>query len=140
MRSRAALAAALTLAMSGAFAQDGLVSFSVMTLDTATTAAQATLAACRDKGFQVTVAVVDRFGNLISNVSREQLEQLQKPLITCSGRELQLQDTYGRSKPGELLALINSFGMLEIARVESSAAEHLGLGIGAPIGVTERRG
>ena len=64
MRSRAALAAALTLAMSGAFAQDGLVSFSVMTLDTATTAAQATLAACRDKGFQVTVAVVDRFGNL----------------------------------------------------------------------------
>jgi S-adenosylmethionine hydrolase len=88
---------------------------------------------------QGTVVAVDRFGNLISNVSREQLAQLKKPLISCSGRQLQLQDTYGRSQPGELLALINSFDMLEIARVESSAAEYLGLGIGAPISVTERR-
>jgi len=86
---------------------------------------------------QGTVVAVDRFGNLISNVSREQLALLKKPLITCSGRNLQLQDTYGRSQPGELLALINSFGMLEIARVESSAAEYLGLGIGAPISVKQ---
>jgi S-adenosyl-L-methionine hydrolase (adenosine-forming) len=88
---------------------------------------------------QGTIVAVDRFGNLISNVNQAQLEQLQKPVITCSGRELELQDTYGRSRPGELLALINSFGMLEIARVESSAAEYLGLGIGAPISVAERR-
>jgi S-adenosylmethionine hydrolase len=45
--------------------------------------------------------------------------------------------TYGRVKPGEYLALVNSFGVLEIARAEGSAAEGLGTNRGAPVIVKE---
>ena len=45
--------------------------------------------------------------------------------------------TYGDVRPGEFLALVNSFGVLEIARAEQSAAEALGLGRGAPVTVSE---
>ena len=41
--------------------------------------------------------------------------------------------TYGRAKPGELLALINSFGVVEIAKSEGSAAEGIGSERGAPV-------
>ncbi len=43
-------------------AQDALLSYKVLSPDTAVELAQAALTACRDKGFQVAVAVVDRFG------------------------------------------------------------------------------
>ena len=43
----------------------------------------------------------------------------------------------GTPSPGEYLALVNSFGVIEIARAEQSAAEGLGLGRGAPVTVRE---
>jgi S-adenosylmethionine hydrolase len=85
---------------------------------------------------QGTIVAVDSFGNLISNVSHTELKQMRNPVITCGGRNLRLQDTYGRSQPGEFLALINSFDMLEIARAEGNASEYLGLGLGAPISIS----
>ena len=42
---------------------EALVSFKVMALETALELAEATLASCREAGFQVAVSVVDRFGN-----------------------------------------------------------------------------
>jgi len=82
---------------------------------------------------QGAVVAVDSFGNLISNIDGALLTSLKKPVARCGGKTLKLQDTYGRSQPGELLALINSFGVVEIARAESSAADYLGLGLVAPI-------
>jgi len=84
------------------------------------------------------VVALDSFGNLISNIDATDLERMSSPLIQCGGQQLKLQDTYGRSQPGELLALINSFGVLEIARAQGSAADYLGLGLGAPITVIEK--
>lgn len=43
-------------------AQDALVSFKLMSPDVALDLARATLADCRQRGYQVAVAVVDRFG------------------------------------------------------------------------------
>lgn len=43
---------------------EALATFKILTLDTALELAQATLADCRKKGYQVAVAVVDRFGNV----------------------------------------------------------------------------
>lgn len=43
---------------------DALISFKMMTPETALELAQATLADCRKRGFQTAVSVVDRFGNL----------------------------------------------------------------------------
>ena len=51
--------------------------------------------------------------------------------------KLQMRSTYGRAKPGDYLALINSFGVLEVAKAESSAAEGLGIERGAPITVAD---
>lgn len=44
--------------------EEVLVTFKMMTPETALTLAQAALQDCRDRGYQVAVAVVDRFGNL----------------------------------------------------------------------------
>jgi len=45
--------------------------------------------------------------------------------------------TYGRAKPGALLALVNSFGVIEIAKSEGSAAEGLSSDRGAPVVITD---
>lgn len=45
-----------------ATAEEALISFKILTPETALELAQATLKACRDKGYQVAVAVVDRSG------------------------------------------------------------------------------
>jgi S-adenosylmethionine hydrolase len=45
--------------------------------------------------------------------------------------------TYGRAKPGEYLALINSFGVIEVACAEGSAADGLGSARGAPLIIRE---
>jgi hypothetical protein len=41
-------------------------------------------------------------------------------------------------RPGEYLALVNSFGVVEIARAERSAAEGLGIARGAPVSVSAK--
>ncbi len=65
MRKFALAAAVIGLSGYGASAQDdALVTLKVMTPETALTLAQAALKDCRGRGYQVAVAVVDRFGNL----------------------------------------------------------------------------
>ena len=62
-----AFAAAMTIVMVSpvhADDQPALISFKVMTLETAQKLAQATLNDCREKGYQVAVSVVDRFGTV----------------------------------------------------------------------------
>jgi uncharacterized protein GlcG (DUF336 family) len=57
----AALLCATAAAQPGS-AQDALVTHKVLSLETALDLARAALVSCREKGFQVAVAVVDRFG------------------------------------------------------------------------------
>ena len=79
------------------------------------------------------VITVDHFGNLITNIDAELLKGLEKPTVHAGNHTFELQRTYGDSQPGEYLALVNSFGVVEIARAEQSAADGLGLGRGAPV-------
>jgi S-adenosylmethionine hydrolase len=83
------------------------------------------------------VVTIDNFGNLISNIDGALLEQFSKPLARIGGHEIAMQLTYGRVKPGEYLALINSFDVVEIAKAEGSAADGLGADRGAPIIIVE---
>jgi uncharacterized protein GlcG (DUF336 family) len=64
MLKRIILAAALLTGFGGTSAQaeEALITFKVLNPSVALELAQATLASCRAKGFQVAVAVVDRFG------------------------------------------------------------------------------
>ncbi len=83
------------------------------------------------------IVTVDHFGNLITNVERSHLSRFTQPVVHAAGRRFALRRTYGDVRAGEYLALLNAFGVIELARAERSAAEGLGLGRGAPVSVTE---
>jgi S-adenosylmethionine hydrolase len=84
------------------------------------------------------VVTVDRFGNLMTNIDAALLEGMAHPLVRVAGHELPLRRTYSDVRPGDYLALINSFGVVEVARAEQSAAAGLGLARGAPVVVRPR--
>ena len=75
---------------------------------------------------QPQVVAVDRFGNLITNVSTSSD-------VEVAGRKIRLARTYGDAPVGGLLALLNSDGLLEIAVRNGSAAETLGVSRGAEV-------
>lgn len=84
------------------------------------------------------VITIDNFGNLISNIDATLIERYRLPLVHAGNHSFPLLRTYGDTRPGEYLALVNSFGVVEIARAEQSAAEGLGLSRGAPVVVRDR--
>jgi S-adenosyl-L-methionine hydrolase (adenosine-forming) len=84
------------------------------------------------------VITIDHFGNLITNIDAPLIERFRLPLVHAGNHSFSLLRTYGDARPGEYLALVNSFGVVEIARAENSAAEGLGLSRGAPVVVRDR--
>jgi S-adenosyl-L-methionine hydrolase (adenosine-forming) len=84
------------------------------------------------------IITIDHFGNLISNIDAALIERFRLPLVHAGNHAFPLLRTYGDTRPGQYLALINSFGVVEIARAEQSAAEGLGLSRGAPVIVRDR--
>ena len=83
------------------------------------------------------VVTIDHFGNLITNISGELVRRMTDPHVPIAGQRLAVRRTYGDVAPGEELALINSFDVLEIARSQGSAADSLGLQRGAPVVVQD---
>ncbi len=86
-----------------------------------------------DGGVSGVIVAVDRFGNLISNVSAAQVVALSNPTIHIGGLRLPLRRTYGDSPAGEYAGVINSFEVLEVARSRGNAAAGLNLAVGAAI-------
>jgi hypothetical protein len=84
-------------------------------------------------GVSGVIVTIDTFGNLISNIDEELVKDFREPVASISGHQIPMKQTYGRANPGDLLALINSFGVVEIARAEGSAAQGLGAARGAPL-------
>jgi len=83
------------------------------------------------------IVTIDAFGNLISNIDAKLIAGLREPVAHISGHQIAMMQTYGRAKPGDLLALVNSFGVVEVAKAEGSAAEGLGSDRGAPLVITD---
>ena len=83
------------------------------------------------------IITIDAFGNLISNIDQSFIQDFQEPIAHIAGHAIPTLTTYGRAKPGDLLALINSFGVIEIAKSEGSAAEGIGSERGAPVVITD---
>lgn len=84
------------------------------------------------------VVTIDAFGNLITNIDGSLIQDFKKPNVHLAGHDFEIKPTYGRVEPGAFLALINSFGVIEIACAEGSAADGLGTERGAPVVVTDR--
>jgi S-adenosylmethionine hydrolase len=83
------------------------------------------------------IVTVDTFGNLISNIDRRLVEGFREPVAHIAGHKIPMKTTYGRAKPGDYLALINSFDVVEVARSEGNAAAGISSERGAPIVVTD---
>lgn len=90
-----------------------------------------------EKRWRGQVIHVDRFGNLITNVTARDipLEALrQGGRLLVNGHEVSaLRTHYHEAAPGELFALVGSTGRVEIAVREGSAATALGVGRGATV-------
>ena len=81
-------------------------------------------------GLEGQVLYVDHFGNVISNISAADLQNVRSPLERLNVqvdplRVGQLHTTYADVKPGQVVAVIGSTGMLEIAVNQGNAASHL---------------
>jgi S-adenosylmethionine hydrolase len=85
------------------------------------------------------VITVDAFGNLISNIDASLIESFDNPMVNVAGKTIAMTMTYGRVSPGEFLAIINSFGVVEIARSEDSATNGLGCERGAPVVIIDAK-
>jgi S-adenosylmethionine hydrolase len=79
------------------------------------------------------IVTMDTFGNLISNIDASLIQGFGEPVANIAGHQIAMRTTYGRARPGDYLALVNSFGVIEIAKSEGSAADGLGTARGAPL-------
>ncbi len=81
------------------------------------------------KVWKAMIVYVDRFGNLMTNLSAELLgEPLPQVRIRAGGYRVEgILPSYGHRPPGSLVAVIDSDGFLEIAMVNGNAAHRLGL-------------
>jgi S-adenosyl-L-methionine hydrolase (adenosine-forming) len=86
------------------------------------------------------ILMIDRFGNLITNVHRRDLEAFGTSLSVQMGtvRVNGLARSYHEGVVGEPLALIGSSDHLELAVVQGHAGAQLGVGRGAKVRITSR--
>ncbi|MEX1055341.1 MAG: SAM-dependent chlorinase/fluorinase, partial [Rhodothermales bacterium] len=95
-----------------------------------------------DQGVQGWVVHIDHFGNCITNVSRQILEERRsgRPVKCFVGNAILegMSRTYGDMEPGEPLMHFNSGDMLEIAVNSGNAAELLGIRKGASVNLLFR--
>ncbi|NOX97245.1 MAG: SAM-dependent chlorinase/fluorinase [Nitrospirae bacterium] len=87
-----------------------------------------------EKGLEGEIIYIDRFGNLITNITRADLRGLEKKIsgkgirITVGGKEIRkINKSYAESQSGELLAIIGSSHYLEISLNQGNARKVLGL-------------
>lgn len=88
-----------------------------------------------------TVLKVDKFGNLITNISAQDAPELFGPstpafsLLVAGQTITRLSRSYGEGGEGEFFAIVGSSGYLEVAARQASAAEKLAAGVGTPVGI-----
>jgi S-adenosylmethionine hydrolase len=93
--------------------------------------------------WEATVVHVDRFGNLITNLMKRDLDAILAAVendfhdivVQVEGETLPLARTYAHVPEGEGCALMGSSGRLEVAVHKGNAARLLGAAAGAPIRV-----
>lgn len=90
-----------------------------------------------DDGVQGWVMHIDRFGNLITNISEDMIKSIAAPneikLYVGNTILKRLHTTFADVEEGEPLGYIGSSGMLEIAINKGSAKEMLGVKKGASV-------
>lgn len=79
---------------------------------------------------------IDRFGNLITNLRAEDFPDVRsRPFEVTVGAEKVVLParTFADCPPGELALVAGSSGFFEVVANQASAAQRLGVGVGAPV-------
>jgi len=85
-------------------------------------------------GLRGEVEYIDHFGNLRTNIRREDCGETEPKEVRLAGAEIhELARTFGERKPGELMAFWGSGDELCIAVVNGNAANRLGVSVGEPV-------
>jgi S-adenosyl-L-methionine hydrolase (adenosine-forming) len=90
-----------------------------------------------------TVVRIDRFGNIVTNVERRMCEKLTAPEgglhIAVGDRQIErVVSTFSEIGVGEVCALFGSTDHLELAAQAASAADVMGVNVGAAVSVRRR--
>ncbi len=94
-----------------------------------------------DKLLKGVVLKVDKFGNLITNITPKDLPQLfaEDPppfkVLIAKSEISKMKHAYAEGTPGEVFVILNSMGFLEIASHRGSAAHIVSAGKGSDVGV-----
>lgn len=96
---------------------------------------------CRDDRITGKVVYVDRFGNLVSNITERLISQrwghFDNIKVTCAGRPVgPVVTAYGQGPEGKAIALINSMGLLEVAANAARACDVLAASAGSEVRLT----
>ncbi|KAA3642826.1 MAG: hypothetical protein DWQ07_20090 [Chloroflexi bacterium] len=82
-------------------------------------------------GFHAQVMHVDRFGNLLSNLHRDDINGQTIHSVTLAGKTVDnVVETFGQRQTGELVTLYSSTGYVFVAEVNGSAVRQLGAKVG----------
>lgn len=92
----------------------------------------------QDSAIQGRILFADHFGNLFSNLELKALANIEEWSVHAAGRTFPWVRTYGDAPAGTLVALENSFGVIELSCVGDSAARRLGIGAGATVELRRR--
>jgi hypothetical protein len=91
------------------------------------------------RGLRGTIIYVDHFGNLVTSLPASRLPAGDLAIQVGAARIVGLSPSYSAVEPGELVAVIASWGLLEIAVRDGSARERLGAAVGDAVVVQEDR-
>ena len=78
---------------------------------------------------QPRIVLVDRFGNLVTNV----VPSAEVEALEIGGRSVPVRQAYGAANSGDVVAVANSYDLLEVAVVCGDASRTLGVGVGEPV-------
>lgn len=84
------------------------------------------------------VLFIDHFGNVITNIPADRVRQPPDAILfgkRSSRRLVRWVRTYADAAPGDLVALVSSDGLLEIAIVNGNAAAKMGAAVGTAVTV-----
>jgi len=81
-----------------------------------------------DEGIEGNIVVIDVFGNCSTNVRVSEVPDLESAMLTIGGQVIRgILPSYGHAKIGDLVAVTDSEGFIEVAVVNGSAAKTHGI-------------
>jgi S-adenosyl-L-methionine hydrolase (adenosine-forming) len=87
-------------------------------------------------GWTAHIISIDTFGNLATDLNASMLPDGVGVIFRLLGHEVRdISSSYGQKQPGELVAVIDSEGFIEIALVNGNAAQRLGAKAGDSVDV-----